>query len=101
MQLFVREVVLAVQVDVLPGDDRAVADGVDDLRPALICFSFIELLREVEVVPADDRVFDQPAATFGDLLLLFVSVRDLLIVAERNSFGELLRALDLIELLFD
>ncbi len=75
--------------------------GVDDLCFALIVFGLIELLREVQIVPADDRVFDQPATAFGDFLFLFFAVDELLIMAERYRLRELLRALDLIELLFD
>lgn len=85
----------------LPGDDRAVADGVDDFRFALIVFGFIELLREVEIVPTDDRVLNQPPTALGDFLFLFFAVDELLIVAERDGFRELLRALDLVELFLD
>jgi hypothetical protein len=58
-------------------------------------------LREVEVVPADDRVLDQTTTAGGDFLFLFLALHELLIVAERDCLGELLRALNLVELFFN
>ncbi len=42
----------------------------------------MQLLREVEVVPADDRVLNQAATAGGDFLFFFFSLHELLIMAE-------------------
>jgi len=41
-----------------------------------------EELRKVEIVPADDRVLDEPATACGDILFFFFVLNELLIVPE-------------------
>jgi hypothetical protein len=57
--------------------------------------------REIEVIPAHDSVFDQPTTSLGDLLVLLLTLDELVAVAERDSLGELVRALSFVELLLD
>ena len=57
-QLFVRKIILAQQVDVLPGNHRAVGHRIEKHLPARGILDLFQLLRQVEIVPADDAVFD-------------------------------------------
>ena len=55
----------------LPGDDGAVAHRNEECLPAVLVVGFRQLFREIEIIPANDGVFDQAAASFGDFLLDF------------------------------
>ena len=57
-----------MQVKMSPSRDRTVADGIDQRCPVGLVRLFVELAREVEVIPADDHVLDEPSARLGDLL---------------------------------
>ena len=60
-----------------------------------------ELVLEVEVVPADDAVLDQPVARLGDLLILLLGLQEFPRVADRHVTGEAVGQLDPAELLLD
>jgi hypothetical protein len=59
------------------------------------------LLRKVQVIPADDRVFDQSPTALRNLLLFFFTINELLVVTERDGFRELLRTFNLVQLFFN
>ncbi len=46
-----------------------------------------ELVGKVKVIPADDAVFDQPIAAFGDFLFFFFGLRELARIADGNRTG--------------
>ena len=48
-----------------------------------------DLLRQVEVVPADDRVLDQPLAPLGHLLVRLLGLVQFASVADRDRPREL------------
>jgi len=52
------------------------------LLTSLHVVSFGNQLRQVKIVPADDGVLDEPAATFRDFLLDLFSLQEFLIVAK-------------------
>jgi len=56
---------------VLPGDDGPASNSLKQILPVLRISCLLDFLREIEVIPADDGVFDQPFAAFGDLLFVF------------------------------
>jgi hypothetical protein len=60
-----------------------------------------ELVLEVEVVPADDAVLDQPVARLGELLLLLLGLQELPRAAHGHVTGEAVGQLDPAELLLD
>ena len=68
LELLVREIVLAVKVDMLPRDDRTRPDGGNQVLLPFLVLLVEDSLREVKVVPADYRVLDEAAARFRYLL---------------------------------
>ena len=62
------KIILAEQVDVLPGNHRTVYHSIEKHLPARGILDLFQLLRQVEIVPADDAVFDEPLAGFRDLV---------------------------------
>ena len=60
-----------------------------------------ELVLEVEVVPADDAVLDQPVARLGDLLLFLLGLQEFARIADGHVAGEAVGQLDPAELLLD
>src|SRR5271166_5551875 len=55
-QLFCREIILAEQVEVPPGNRRAVGRRVEKRLAALGIRDLFQLLRQIEIIPADNAV---------------------------------------------
>ena len=53
------------RVEVLPGNRRAVGDGVEKRLAALGIRNLFQLLRQIEIIPADNAVLDEPLAGFA------------------------------------
>ncbi len=62
---------------------------------------FGQLVGQIQVIPANDRVFDQTAAVGGDVLQIFLTFGEFLIVGKSDGFGKAMRVFDFIKLLFD
>src|SRR5262249_19229415 len=71
------------------------------LLPALRILLLPDLVRQIEIIPADDGVLDQTPAAFGNLLFDLFPIQELMVVAERDRFGELIGVFAFVELLFD
>ncbi len=99
-QLGVGEIVLAEQVDVGPGHRGVRFDGEEQFLP-LSGVRRSEAHLEVEIVPADDGVFDEPVARLRDLLVVLVGVGEFPRVADGDGARETIGQLDLIQLRFD
>ena len=56
---------------------------------------------EIEIIPADNTVLDQPVAAFRNLLFLFFSLGEFARISDRDGAGEFVGQLDLVELFFD
>ena len=54
----------------------------------LVIWCLFELAREVEIIPADDGVFDQAIAGLGYLQFFFLDLRELTRIAYGDSTGE-------------
>ena len=54
----------------LPRYYRAVGDSLQESLPALEIICFSQLLRQVEIIPACNAIFDEPFAALSDLLFL-------------------------------
>jgi hypothetical protein len=52
---------------VLPGDRRAVGHCLQECFSTGGVLGVFQLLRQIEIVPADDAVLDEPLARFGHL----------------------------------
>tara|TARA_B100000614_G_C14536533_1_gene488634 strand:- start:256 stop:618 length:363 start_codon:yes stop_codon:yes gene_type:complete len=61
----------------------------------------IQLVRQIDIVPTDDSIFDQTIAAFGNFLLLFVSLGKFPWISDSDSPCELVGQLNLIELFFN
>jgi hypothetical protein len=48
----------------------------------------VQLVLQVQIIPADDDVLDEPPAGFGDLLVLLFALNEFLVVAVRDGPGE-------------
>ena len=90
MELLIRKIILAMEIDVVPGDDGAMAHRAEEFLPTLFAVGFRQLFREIEIIPANDGVFDQAAAPFGDLLLDFFPRQELLVIAKGHGAGKLI-----------
>ena len=67
----------------------------------LVIWCLFELAREVEIIPADDGVFDQAIAGLGYLQFFFLDLRELTRIAYSDSTGEAVGQFHLVELAFD
>lgn len=99
-QLRVGEIVFAEQIDVTPGHGGVNIDGEEKFLP-LSRVRLSQAHLEIEIVPADDGVFDKPVAGFGDLLVVLVDVGKLTRVADGDGAREAIGQLDLVQLRFD
>ena len=100
-ELVVGEVVFPEHVDVCPRHGRMGGDDASQALPCLFVTGSFELSREVEVIPADDAVLDQPVAGLRDLLLLLFGLGELARVADGDGAGEAVGQLDLVQLSLD
>jgi hypothetical protein len=60
-----------------------------------------QLLRQIEVVPADDAFFDKPFSRFRHFLFFFLRLKKLTWISHRDGACEAVRVLKQIEPLFD
>ncbi len=56
-----------------------------------------ECLRQVQVIPADDAILDEPFARLGHLLVFFLRLQKLARVADRDRAGKAVYMLDTVE----
>lgn len=101
LEFFIGQVVLAKQVDVAPGDWGIGGDDLQQPSASFIGLGFGQLPAEIEIVPADDAVLDQPVAGFGDLLLLFFGLNELAGIADGDGTGKAVGQFDFVELLLN
>ena len=85
----------------LPRYYRAVGDSLQESLPALEIICFSQLLRQVEIIPACNAIFDEPFAALSDLLFLLFCLDKLARVAHRDSPCKAVRMLNLVELTLD
>jgi hypothetical protein len=74
LEFLVREIVFPVHIDMSPRDHGALLDRCEEFLPSLHTVRFRNLLREIQTVPADNGVLDEPPAAFGHLLLHLVTI---------------------------
>ena len=60
-----------------------------------------DLLSEIQVVPADDRILDKPPAALGNLLFKLFAREKFLVVAKGNGTGEPIGSFAFVKLLFN
>ena len=84
-----------------PRHGRVSGDDATQALSYLFVAGLLDLPGEVEVVPADDAVLDQPVAGLRDLLLLIFGLGVLARVADGDGAGEAVGRLDLVQLFVD
>ena len=85
----------------LPGDRRAVGHCLQERFSTGGVLAVFQLLRQIEIVPADDAVLDEPLACFRHFLFFFLRLQKLARIAHRDGAREAVHVLNAIELLFD
>src|SRR5437773_12354369 len=68
---------------------------------ASLILGLFELLRQVEIVPADDAVLDEPLAAFRQLLVFLLRLQKLPRISHRDGAREAVCVLYPVQLLFD
>ena len=63
-------------------------DHAEHVFPGFGVIGFFDPAGEVEIVPADDAVLDEPVAGFGDLLFFLFGLGELTGIADGDSAGE-------------
>jgi hypothetical protein len=69
--------------------------------PSLCLWRFFDLSGEVEIVPADDAIFDQAIAGLGNFLFLFFNLCVLARVSDSHGAGKTVSQFNFVELFFD
>ena len=59
-----------------------------------------EFLRQIQVIPADDAILDEPFAGFGHLLVFLLRLQEFAWIADRDRAGEGVDMFDAAEHLF-
>ena len=60
-----------------------------------------EFLRQIQVIPADDAILDEPFAGFGHLLVFLLRLQEFAWIADRDRARESVDMLDAAEHLFN
>ena len=82
-----------------PSSRRAVGHRIEEcLAVSGIC-DLLQLLGQLEIIPADDAVLDEPLAGFGHLLVFFLGLQEFPGVAHRDGAREAVYMLNPIQLL--
>lgn len=76
-----------MKIKVPPEHDKSVAQGVDQFGPPGL-IGIGELAAQVEVVPTDERIFDQPATALGYFLILFLALYELMVVTDGKDSSQ-------------
>ena len=76
-------------------------DQLQQVFSGLDVWCLLELSGEVEVVPADDAVFDQSIAGLGDFLLFLFGLGEPTRISDGDCAGEAVGQLYLVELFFN
>lgn len=84
-----------------PRHRGAVRQCLQKFFPLQRVVDFSEFLRQIEVIPADDAVFDEPLARFGHLLIVFLALQELAWVADGHGAREAMHMLNAVEHLLD
>src|SRR5215831_19122362 len=92
---------LAEQVEVPPSSRLAVGHRIEECLAVGGIGDLLQLLGQVEIIPADDTVLDEPLAGFGHLLVFFLGLQEFPGVAHRDGAREAVYMLNPIQLLFD
>ena len=75
----------------VPRQNRASAYLFDDILSLAIGFSVCDLLRQVQVIPANNRVLNEASATLNNFLLVLRLNIELLIVTKTDCSGKFVR----------
>ena len=74
-----------------PGHDGSMRNGVEESLPLLGVGRLHQLLREIQIVPADESILDEPFTTFRQFLLVLLGLEELTRIADGHGAGEAMR----------
>ena len=97
MQFSLRESGLAQEVNLSPGHNGPLRNGVEESLPLRGVGQLRELLRERQIVPADQTMLAEPFTAFRQFLFVLFGLQELAWIADRHGAGEAMRSLNLIE----
>ena len=98
---FVGEVILAEHVDVSPYHGRVLFDRLEQVFACFGVWRIPELAGEIEIVPANNAILDQPVAGLCDFLLFFFYLGELTRITDSDCAGKAICHFDFVELLLD
>ena len=71
-----------------PRDHRAIAESFQQFGFVVGIVGLRQLLNQVEIIPANNAVFDEPLAAFGDLLFLLLGFDQLFGIGPAGAFEQ-------------
>src|ERR1700692_2234025 len=67
LKLVLREIILSQEIQMPPGGRRPMGHRLQQFLPPGWIINLGEFLRQIQVIPADDAILDEPFAGFGHL----------------------------------
>src|SRR5260221_7882912 len=83
LKLVLREIILSQEIQMPPGGRRAMGRRLQQFLPFGWIIDLGEFLRQVEVIPADDAILDEPFAGFGHLLVFLLPLQECSWIADQ------------------
>jgi hypothetical protein len=87
LKLVLREIILSQEIQMPPGGRRSMGHGLQQFLPFGRIIDLGEFLRQIQVIPADDAILDEPFAGFGHLLVFLLRLQEFAWIADRESPG--------------
>jgi len=88
LKLVLREIILSQEIQMPPGGRRPVGHGLQQFLPFGRIIDLGEFLRQIQVIPADDAILDEPFAGFGHLLIFLLRLQEFTWIADRDRARE-------------
>jgi TIR domain len=99
LKLVLREIILFQEIQMLPGGHRFMGHRLQQFPPFGPIIDLGEFLRQIQVIPADDAILDEPFA--GHLLVFLLRLQEFAWIADRDRAREGVDMLDAAEHLFN
>src|SRR5260370_14313450 len=101
LKLVLREIILSQEIQMPPGGRRAMGRRLQQFLPFGWIIDLGEFLRQLEVIPADDAILDEPFAGFGHLLVFLLRLQEFAWIADHDRAREGMDMLAAAEHLFN
>jgi hypothetical protein len=94
LKLVLREIILSQEIQMPPGGRRPMGHGLQQFLSFGRIIDLGEFLRQIQVIPADDAILDEPFAGFGHLLVFLLRLQEFAWIADRDRAREGVDMLD-------